>query len=441
MNQLLIFTPQTSNRLTYTFDLMIKDLLGLSYELTNNHDYFFNYTGAKFSYAPQPVTDEIFFESATLLFETDIAPQPINFCTHGKIKGFYPCRNKSAIPFDIFASAFFLVTRYEEYLSSQKDKYDRYRGSQSMNFKGGFLEKPMVNFYVNELRAILKSKFPDLPFVQPRFEYVATFDIDMVYSYREKGFKRNLGGFVRSLFLSDFREFKERLLVLAGKWKDPFDTYDYIFERCGQYSIRTIFFFLLADKSRFDKNISHQNKTLRSLIKDIAMRTATGIHLSFRSHISSEITSEEIQRMADITDAKVIRNRYHYLRFSLPGSYQRLVQLGITEDYSMAYAPRIGFRAGICTPFYFFNLKKNETSALQIYPVAFMDATFSHYNNITAEESLHKIREVMGYVKEVEGLMIGLWHNSTFSESKEWKGWRRVFETVAVEAHQLTQLP
>ena len=100
----------------------------------------------------------------------------------------------------------------------------------------------------------------------------------------------------------------------------------------------------------------------------------------------------------------------------------------------MGYAARAGFRAGICTPFHYFSLKTNEVTPLVIYPIAFMDTTFVHYNRENAEESLERIRTIISNVKAVDGLLVGLWHNSSLSNQREWKGWTHVFETVALEA-------
>jgi hypothetical protein len=432
VNKLLIYTEHSTNRLTYIFDFILGELLGLIYEITHDKERFAAYTGPKFSYATDPVGSEIFFEASALLFQTKVQLQPISFAEFGKSKGFYEMSERSSINFDIFASAFFMITCYNEYLPNKKDKYDRYRASQSMNFKLGFLEKPMINIYAQELKKILLTRYPALLFRQGKFEYIPTFDFDMAYSYLEKGFKKNAGGFFRSLIISDFKDISNRFNVLFRNKRDPFDTYDYIFKVCAPF--RTIFFFLLGDHSKLDKNIPYENEKFRNLIKRIAAKTETGIHLSFRSHMSNEVMEEEITRLKEITGKQPFSNRFHYLRFTIPSSYLRLIKIGIKEDYSMGYASRVGFRAGTCTPFYFFNLITNEVTNLKIYPFAFMDTTFAHYNRLDPDKALEKIGHIMKYVKDVEGPCYTLWHNSSFTEDGEWRGWKNVFESAARDA-------
>ncbi len=436
MSTLLIYTHETTPRLKYIFDLMLTDLLCLSYELTSDSNVFDAYTGAKFSYSKKAIGNELHFETTGLLFETGVRQQTIITAQHENIQGIFPTL-KSALPFDIFASAFFLVTCYEEYLNDKRDQYGRYRASHKLNYKLGFLNRPMVNYYALSLEQLLKQHFPTLVAKRHPFKYIATVDVDIAFSYLYKGFKRGAGGIVRSLMFSDFKDLKQRISVLTGKQKDPYDTYDYMLDVLRQHHIETRFFFLLADGSRFDKNTPTCKPQFRALVKDIASKYPSGIHLSFKSHIDPDIQKMEKERMEEITGKAVTHNRFHYLRFSLPKSYNRLIQLGITDDHSMGYGPHAGFRASICTPYFFFNLEQNEVTSLKVHPIAFMDTTFAHYKRESAEHALDKIGEIMNYVKETGGTCVGLWHNSSFTDVAEWKGYKYVFESTAAKASAL----
>lgn len=434
MTHLLIYTDKDSSRLRYVFDLLFTNLMGLTYELTHDKEFYKSSTLPKLAYAKERVSDALFFQSVNLLFENNIHHQPMMYCEHNELKGFYPTPGDSDLPFDLFASAFFMVTRYEEYLPSKKDKYDRFRGSKSLIVKSGFLEKPMINIYAKYLKGLLLARYPSLVFVKHEFRYLPTFDIDMAYAFLHKSVKRTVGGAFRDFFFSDFRQVIFRINVMLGKAKDPFDTYDYIFKILNRHHLPSIFFFLLGDETRFDKNTSPDSPAYKKLIKEISDKTEVGIHLSYKSHALSEIESKEIDRLEDITGKKVVRNRYHYLRFHTNTSYTRLAEKGISEDYTMGYAARPGFRAGICTPYQQFSLKTNSVMPLTIYPLAFMDTTYVHYNRLNAEEAMERILKLMNNVKEVDGLLIGLWHNSSLNNHREWKGWTDVFEAVAREA-------
>ena len=97
MNSLLIYTEQTSPRLAYIFDLLINDLLGLTYTFTYSKEEFAAHTGAKFSYAAERVADELFFESVKFLFEDDVKYQPLDFCEWQNLVGFFPVYKDSTV--------------------------------------------------------------------------------------------------------------------------------------------------------------------------------------------------------------------------------------------------------------------------------------------------------------------------------------------------------
>ena len=74
---LLIYEPKITGRCKYIFHLVFKDILGMDFEIVSDIDYFKSYKYEKFSYALQPVSDEIFIQSHKLLFETGINDQDI----------------------------------------------------------------------------------------------------------------------------------------------------------------------------------------------------------------------------------------------------------------------------------------------------------------------------------------------------------------------------
>jgi hypothetical protein len=46
------------------------------------------------------------------------------------------------------------------------------------------------------------------------------------------------------------------------------------------------------------------------------------------------------------------------------------------------------------------------------------------------EQSLSMIKKIIDNVKLVDGHFISLWHNETWSEYKEWKGWSKLYEKM-----------
>jgi hypothetical protein len=114
----------------------------------------------------------------------------------------------------------------------------------------------------------------------------------------------------------------------------------------------------------------------------------------------------------------------------LPETYQHLIDLEITEDYSMGYASHVGFRASTCTPFYFYDLDFEIQTPLKIFPFALMDTTLNDYMKLTPKQSLGKIRDLKNEVRAVNGTFITLFHNEALSNYLRWKGWSRLYDLM-----------
>ncbi len=64
--------------------------------------------------------------------------------------------------------------------------------------------------------------------------------------------------------------------------------------------------------------------------------------------------------MEYISGQRINRSRQHYIRFSLPGTYRRLLQHGIDQDFSMGYGSINGFRASVASSFYWYDLERKR---------------------------------------------------------------------------------
>jgi len=59
-----------------------------------------------------------------------------------------------------------------------------------------------------------------------------------------------------------------------------------------------------------------------------------------------------------------------------------------------------------------------------------MDVSLNLYLKLKPAEAIEKTKQLIDEVKALDGLMITLWHNQNLVEHKEWKGWRKVYETI-----------
>jgi len=427
---LLIYANELTARLRYTFELLFTRILQAEIEFTDDVTRFNAHPGARISYGTQAVSDELFFYADRLLFEKGIEDQQISVFEWEGNKAFFATHPKYIFPFDPFAASFYLVSRYEEYLPHIRDAHDRFNTAESLAAQKNFLQKPLVNIWARKIKEAVLKKYPGEKFQRPEYKFISTIDIDNAYAYLEKGLMRTIGAFARSLVKLEFEELFERTRVMLGVQHDPYDTFDYQLSLHQQKKIKSIYFLLLGEYGENDKNVPTDSKKFQSLIKSLADYSEVGIHPSYGSNKNPGRLKTELSLLSKILKREVTKSRQHFLKLRLPGTYRRLIDLDIKEDYTMGYASNVGFRASICTPFNFYDLDLEQTTPLVIHPFAVMDATLRYYMKVNPEDAMSHIRPLIDEVKAVEGTFISLWHNESMSENKAWRGWLPVYEQM-----------
>ena len=353
---------------------------------------------------------------------------------------FYINKNNSHLPFDPFAAAFYLISRYEEYFDGPRDQFGRFPAEESLAYKNNFLHQPVIDIWAKYLLAVLQNQYPDLESKVRSYRFIPTYDIDNAYAYKHKGFLRIMGGFANALRKMNWKECRERLKVLANRTKDPYDTYELQFELHDKYGLQPVYFFPVGEYGEYDKNISPESPAYRNLIQSLSDYYRTGIHPSFRSNNDIKILDKEVSILSQILKKDIVYSRQHYVKLHLPQTYENLMELDIEKDYSMGYPSQVGFRASTASSFYFYDLNLEIKTKLKVYPFAVMDVSLRHYLRLHPDDAIRQIEGLIREVKAVGGLFISLWHNHSLGETHGWEGWRKVYEQmIAMATHNKEQ--
>ena len=433
LKSLLLFSPVITNRLKYTCDFIFDEMLGVEYNITSDQQYFEQYARHKIAYGSSRIDHAFYIKNVELLFEKNIHPFTIFPQKKGKQFFLFPIQ-QADLHFDIFAATFYMISRYEEYLPHTRDHHDRFRAEDSMAFKHGFLHIPIVDQWILYLKKLLQVYFPEMIFSEKHFSFIPTIDVDQAYAIKDKGFLRQAGALVLTASHFRFEKLVNRIRILSGIDKDPFDNFDWIKKLHDKYQLQGIFFLLMAEYGEFDKNIETDNPNFQSLIKTLGDHSTVGIHPSYHSNESPEKFNIEKDILQNILNRSVTVSRQHYLKLNLPNTYYLLLEAGIKDDYTMGFSSQVGFRAGTCSSFYFYDLKNETSTQLKIHPFAVMDVTLQQYLRLKPEAALARLIDLIDEVKKVNGTFITLWHNESLSEDGKWKGWRTIYEKMVNKA-------
>lgn len=421
-----IYAEKDVPRLRYIASLILGDILGLAWEITTDKRKLGKYP--VINYSDETIAGAFRISPSSLLFEKGIKSREIAVTEWKSLPVFFQGKQESDFPFDIFAASFYLVTRYEEYLEFTPDEYGRFKASDSLAFRNGFLGIPVVDLWVREMSKAMIKKLPMLTYRRNEFRTLITVDSDEPFENRGSSLFRSISDI--------FREKKMQKTRTEGKngkrnnEKDPYDVFGYITDKLTQITADAVFFFPVGDNSEYDRNPSWKNDNYRTLIKNISLNFRTGLHPSYRAAVKPAMLKTEHDRLGIITERKIEFNRFHFSRLFFPLSYQTLLAAGIKEDYSMGYPEEPGFRAGIARPFSFFDLTTDLHTKLMIYPFQVMDLTLFRYKKLSCDDAKDVINKLLNETKKAGGLFVSIWHNTFLLEGEDFAGKRNLFESL-----------
>ncbi|WP_375325316.1 polysaccharide deacetylase family protein [Flagellimonas sp. GZD32] len=406
---LLIFTHKVTNRLTYTTKQIFEKILGVDIGFTTKVEDFIKHSGPKMTYSKQPLQNEFFIRSNDLLFEQGINDLEINVSDWDGVPCFFAAGEKSTLPFDVFSASFFLLSRYEEYLPHVKDSVGRFPVKESIAYQNKFLHLPVVDLWAHKLMATLQERFPELESKEKNYQFTSIINVTTSHAFAMRGISRTLGGFFIDIGNFKFRNVVKRFAVLLGIQKDPYDNFFELVEIHKKFPIKSMFFFQFAKHSAHDKNVSTNNNKFRFLIKSIADYSVVSLSTSFMSSSNNNVLREEKKQLGNLINRPINYSRLRYNRVNVPAAYRSLVETEFTDDFSMGYTHEIGFRAGTCTPFYFYDINTEIRQPIKIHPFAMHDYALTHFK--TKEEVFAKLDEVYRVVKQVKGELIFVFSN------------------------------
>ncbi len=317
---------------------------------------------------------------------------------------------------DIFASAFFMLSRWEEIVINRKDKHGRFDDSYSLAQKAGFHTRPVVNEYVEFLWYWLKKAGCKQKRKTHTFEIVPTYDIDFwkLFSPLKNAFKV----FVKDLlkykspkrFLIDFQDF---IKAKSGSSSDPFFQFDYLMNVSEEYGTKSHFFFIAGKKGEPDFRYNFLMPEVKTVLEKITSKGHfIGIHSSYSTLNNEEQFARELERFKHL-GFEVEENRQHYLRLQIPQTWQILEKYGIKYDYSLGYTNTSGFRAGVCFDFPLFDPVRRKKLDIIERPLIFMETT-TLLTHPRKDDFYRFMRLLKSKTKKYSGKFVFLWHNSSF---------------------------
>ena len=332
---------------------------------------------------------------------------------------------------DLPGMAFWLLSRYEEHQNpSLTDQHGRFPSTANALVKHDIHSIPLIEKWISELLVILSASGIQVHLLPPGNPL--SFDLDNPTAYLYKNPARQFLAAGKDFLQLHFGQLLERSLVLAGLKKDPFDNMTQLREIVSGKNMVPDLFVWIGDYGPHDKGLPHTSEYFRKLISSFARQFSIGLHPSYASFGNEKQMKTEKSRLEEITGFKIKKNRFHFLRFRVPESYRILLNLGFNEDHSMGFSDRMGFRAGTGQPFYWYDLLREETTSLLIFPFSMMDSTAHFHMKISSEDFISTLKHQSG-----NGTFQRSIHAVFHNEHPLWKGWENMISRFIDETNKL----
>ena len=402
-------------------------ILGIDVSFTTTVEDFIKHSGPKITYSKTPLQNEFFIRSNSLLFEQGISDVDIIMNDWDGLPCFFEAGERSNIPFDIFSASFYLISRYEEYLPHVKDELGRFPVKESLAYQHKFLQRPLVDLWAKKFLGVLKERFPDIEQKQRQYQFTSIVNVTSSHCFAHRGFFRTLGGVILDLSKFKLLRLAKRVVVWVRPSKDPYDNFSYLVNLHKEIRCKTMFFFQFADYSRHDKNVSIFKNKFRYLIKSVADYSRVSLSASDKSSLSNEILKDEKDKLAELLNRPVTYARMRYNRINIPKTYQDLVATEFTDDFTMGYTHQIGFRAGTCTPFYFYDINLEVQQPIRIHPFSVCDYAFLKHKK--QEQVFVEVDAVFREIKEVNGEFNIVFSNELLGSSNSLQ-WLELYKAI-----------
>ncbi|RAH38223.1 polysaccharide deacetylase family protein [Halomonas sp. SL1] len=339
------------------------------------------------------------------------------------------------IHYDILGLTYWMLTRLEEVGRTDLDDHGRFPATSSHAYEHEYLERPIVDEWLNLLAQVIKIQWPGVELKKHQFSIKVSHDVDWPSRY---GFKtwtsllKTMGGDLLKRRQLQGLWVGPRVKLNSGEKLHPLDpanTFEWIMDESEKSGLTSAFYFISGrtDPGK-DSDYELEHPAIRSLLHRINERGhEIGLHPSYGTYQAPQLIGQEFSRLKSVCEKEGISQsewggRMHFLRWEQPTTLQAWNDAGLNYDSTLSYADRPGFRCGTCFEYFAFNPLCQSALNVRVRPLVAMECTViaRRYLGLGAsEEALNKFMELKEGCRKVGGCFSLLWHNTEFET--QWK--------------------
>jgi hypothetical protein len=328
---------------------------------------------------------------------------------------------------DLLASTVLVLSRYEEIGATLKDEHGRFRSSDSIAARDGYLDRPIVDEWGIALEQVIAALEPGFR-AERALRVMISHDVDLIgipFGLREPAVqmiaRRKVGVALRDL-MSGFTG------IAPGSLGQVIE----ICEQAQARGLKSALYWKASARTAHDSGYDIADPRVGRVIRWAAAHgIEMGVHPGYDTFTNPAELTAEVERIRSAIGEHKIGGRQHYLRWS-PDTWLHWEQCGLAYDSSVGYADRAGFRAGTCWPYRPWLWSENRRANLLEIPLIVMDQTLvsPQYMGLSPDQSVALVRDLLRKCANVGGVFTLLWHNNCLGRPYA-AYWPRIFDALA----------
>jgi hypothetical protein len=340
-----------------------------------------------------------------------------------------------AVPFDLVASAFVLLSAWDEHTITRRDQYGRlpYAASVFARNPGLSPADAPVDAYVKLLRELLERRLPEIgapPLPDPdwrggRFALALTHDIERVRPRASRhlvdGARRSVRGAVngdRPQLRAGLGDLRRTLMPSGGDRENPCWPFPALPARERSLGTGSTYFIMASHRHRSDGADARAYARRRSTLVRLLRGYGREVGILGNERHGRDLAGLLADRatLATAAEAPVEGIRLCRLRCLYHETLPLLDAAGLVYDSSLAFPEHLGFRCGCSFPFHPYDIAHERPLGLVELPLAVAEATLQEQTRPSAEAAAAAALGVLERVRLSGGAAAVLWRQERFDD-------------------------
>lgn len=325
---------------------------------------------------------------------------------------------------DIFASSFFMLTRWEEFLLGRTTT-GKCKENDFFIVRNKLYKRPIVNEYCFLLSSLLQ-KIGINTKVSHTFNVMLTHDVDrcnltsisvLLYNLfqllKKRNYKKTLLVFLR------YMNYKLRLT-------NPFDSFAELMDISERYNFRNSFYFKTCLRSEKGYTYDITEAFVKERLHTILSRGHyVGFHPSENTFYNNIQFTSEVERLQSVLSSHIIKGGRNHGLFYGNETFTQWNSAHIQYDSGYGFQFYNGFRCGCCYPFRVFDLFERKPLSLLEIPFVCMDSVVIR-NHFTPNQMFEDMKQVIDEIYKYQGTVCLNFHSNIIN-TLEFKKYKKIY--------------